>query len=222
MTKYLYKKDTNIIRKGVKTMMKKGKQNMLFKLITVSTVILLLSFSLPSAISSASKSTVTLTVYIQPRCYPGQTYRIEGNLKENGSGVPGSYIRVNVTAPNGTIIFSGENSTINAGIYFVYVTLDPNAPLGTYRVNATSLAYGVEASRTFQVIAIHCGDANGDGMVTVGDIVYLRSYLFRGGAPIPLECVADANGNGLVDVGDIVYLINYLFKGGPVPSGCCG
>lgn len=63
------------------------------------------------------------------------------------------------------------------------------------------------------------GDANGDGVIDVGDVVYLINYLFKGGpAPDPLEA-GDANFDGVVDVGDVVYLINYLFKNGPQPCG---
>ncbi len=64
-----------------------------------------------------------------------------------------------------------------------------------------------------------CGDANGDGAVSVGDPVYLVNYVFKGGpAPDPLEG-GDANCDGSVNVGDAVYLINYVFRSGPVP--CC-
>ncbi len=62
------------------------------------------------------------------------------------------------------------------------------------------------------------GDANGDKVIDVGDVVYLINYLYRGGpAPNPLAS-GDTNSDGTVDVGDVVYLINYLFKGGPAPS----
>lgn len=65
-----------------------------------------------------------------------------------------------------------------------------------------------------------CGDANGDGLVDVGDVVYLINYIFKSGpAPDPLEA-GDANGDRAVDVGDASFLINYVFKGGPEPSGC--
>ncbi|MFH1336299.1 MAG: dockerin type I repeat-containing protein, partial [Candidatus Zixiibacteriota bacterium] len=64
-----------------------------------------------------------------------------------------------------------------------------------------------------------CGDANGDDLIDVGDVVYLINHLFKGGsAPYPLEA-GDANSDGMVDVGDVVYLINYLFKAGPEPCG---
>ena len=63
------------------------------------------------------------------------------------------------------------------------------------------------------------GDANGDGVINVGDIVYLVSYLYKAGpAPNPLW-TGDANSDGIVNVGDIVYLVSYLYKGGP-PPGC--
>jgi hypothetical protein len=63
-----------------------------------------------------------------------------------------------------------------------------------------------------------CGDANSDGVVDVGDIVYLINYLFKGGfAPNPIN-TGDANSDGIVDVSDVVYLLNYLFRSGPAPS----
>jgi len=62
------------------------------------------------------------------------------------------------------------------------------------------------------------GDANGDAVIDIGDVVYLINYLFKSG-PTPSPLLAgDATCDGNVDVGDVVYLINYLFKGGPPPS----
>jgi len=62
------------------------------------------------------------------------------------------------------------------------------------------------------------GDANGDGAIGAGDIVYLLGYLYRSGpAPAPMEA-GDANCDGVVGAGDIVYLISYLYRGGPPPA----
>ena len=58
-------------------------------------------------------------------------------------------------------------------------------------------------------------DANGDGVLSVGDIFYLVSYIFSGGPP-PVGR-GDMNGDGNVSVGDIFYLINHFFSGGPPP-----
>lgn len=65
------------------------------------------------------------------------------------------------------------------------------------------------------------GDANGDGIVDVADIVYLINYLFaHGSPPVPLES-GDPNSDCTVNVADIVYLINYVFISGPQPlEGC--
>ncbi|MGB7062488.1 MAG: dockerin type I domain-containing protein [Candidatus Zixiibacteriota bacterium] len=71
----------------------------------------------------------------------------------------------------------------------------------------------------FNVIPFLRGDANGDGVVEVGDVVYLINYLYRDGdPPVPTED-GDANCDGVVDVGDVVYLINYLYRDGD-PPGC--
>jgi immune inhibitor A len=68
-----------------------------------------------------------------------------------------------------------------------------------------------------QVTYCFSGDANGDGVIDIVDVVYLINYLFIGGpAPVPLAA-GDANCDGVVDVSDVVYLINYLFVGGPAP-----
>jgi hypothetical protein len=65
------------------------------------------------------------------------------------------------------------------------------------------------------------GDANSDGIVSIGDVVWLINYLFKGG-PKPNPCwKADVNADCKVSLSDIVWLINYLFKGGPSPMYGC-
>jgi parallel beta-helix repeat protein len=62
------------------------------------------------------------------------------------------------------------------------------------------------------------GDANGDWRISISDVVYLITYLFRDGpAPDPLEA-GDANCDEAVNGEDVLYLINYLFRGGPPPT----
>ncbi|NMC44346.1 MAG: PKD domain-containing protein [candidate division Zixibacteria bacterium] len=63
------------------------------------------------------------------------------------------------------------------------------------------------------------GDANDDGIVNIGDAVYIITYVFRGGpAPAVLDS-ADGNCDGKVNVGDAVFLVTYIFRSGP-PPGC--
>jgi len=63
------------------------------------------------------------------------------------------------------------------------------------------------------------GDANSDGEVLLGDVVYLSNYIYKGGpAPCPLAA-GDCDCDGDVDDTDVVYLFYYLMKSGPAP-GC--
>jgi len=63
------------------------------------------------------------------------------------------------------------------------------------------------------------GDANGDGVIDLGDVLHIVSYLYKGGpAPDPLEA-GDCNCDSIIDLGDLLYLVAYLYKGGPAP-GC--
>ncbi|MGB2770252.1 MAG: dockerin type I repeat-containing protein [Candidatus Zixiibacteriota bacterium] len=65
------------------------------------------------------------------------------------------------------------------------------------------------------------GDASGDSLVTVADVVFLVNYLYREGSE-PCMCeAADANSDCLVDLGDLVYLLNYLFRNGLQPLPGC-
>jgi hypothetical protein len=64
------------------------------------------------------------------------------------------------------------------------------------------------------------GDVNSDGVVNVGDVVFLVNYLFRHGSPpIPLDA-GDVECSGTINVGDVVYLINYLYREGDPPPHC--
>jgi hypothetical protein len=77
------------------------------------------------------------------------------------------------------------------------------------------LVLGLTFSTTTAQIA---GDANGDSVVDVTDVVYEINYLFIDG-PLPVfyEC-GDPNVDCKIDVSDVVYLINYLFIRGPEPQ----
>lgn len=66
-----------------------------------------------------------------------------------------------------------------------------------------------------------CGDADGTGILTISDPVFLINYIFAGGpAPNPLSN-GDADCNSIVTISDAVYLINYIFAGGLAPCAAC-
>jgi len=69
----------------------------------------------------------------------------------------------------------------------------------------------------FEMFAYISGDANGDQVVDLADVVYLINYLYKSGpAPSPLVA-GDANCDGEVNLADVIYLINYLYKEGTEP-----
>jgi hypothetical protein len=77
-----------------------------------------------------------------------------------------------------------------------------------------------DESDQFFVIYL-AGDVDANGVVDVGDIMYMINYLFRGTLPpIPFEA-GDVNGDTDVDVGDVIYLIGYVFVDG-APPHCFG
>ncbi len=66
-----------------------------------------------------------------------------------------------------------------------------------------------------------CGDADGNGIVSISDVVFLINYIFAGGPePDPTQA-ADANCSGMITISDAVYLINYIFGGGDAPCANC-
>jgi len=75
--------------------------------------------------------------------------------------------------------------------------------------------------RTITVTSYVCGDADGNGSVTISDAVHLITHIFSGGpAPIPQEG-GDADCSGMITISDAVYLITYIFAGGPAPCASC-
>jgi hypothetical protein len=141
---------------------------------------------------------------------------------------PVSGIQTDPTSPKRTPVITGPKQ----GYQLVTDVLDGfggESESDNYRIPVNSggqpSAIGTSESDGFVVKAgfvlasdVKHGDANSDGAVGPGDVVYLINYLFRGGPkPCPMES-GDANCDGVVGPGDIVYLINYLYRGGPPPS----
>jgi hypothetical protein len=67
-------------------------------------------------------------------------------------------------------------------------------------------------------IDYQCGDASGNGIVDIGDAVFLINFIWRDGAPPEPYVAGDANGDGFVNIGDVVQLIDYVFRDGPSPE----
>ncbi len=77
------------------------------------------------------------------------------------------------------------------------------------------------ANQSVQVVSYVCGDADGNGSVTISDAVYLIAYIFSGGPAPALEEQGDGDCSGGISISDAVLLIAYIFSGGPAPCSSC-
>jgi hypothetical protein len=62
------------------------------------------------------------------------------------------------------------------------------------------------------------GDANGDGVVDVADVVAIVNYILNKPGENFNEQAADVNGDGVIDVADVVAVVNIILKGGNANS----
>ena len=110
-----------------------------------------------------------------------------------------------------------EQSADKVGDYQYYVETGKSYELGHGRINCHA-ALVLASGYTYVY-----GDANGDGTVTGGDLVFLFNYLFRDG-PLPdPPSAGDPNGDCVITGSDVIYLINYLYRlGPPLQRGCVG
>jgi hypothetical protein len=120
---------------------------------------------------------------------------------ETGTDTEGAYQFSAIPGGTHTISFSRS----------IYETLD----------TVVVLTQDTTISVTLQIGDHFCGDANGDGMVNVGDAVWIINYVFKGGAPPDPPLLGDANCDGQTNIGDAVYLIANIFSGGPPPCPDC-
>lgn len=81
--------------------------------------------------------------------------------------------------------------------------------------------YGVSRGTVICPVTM-TGDVNVNGSISSADIIYLVSYVFKGGSlPQPCEAAGDVNCNASVTSADIIYLVAYVFKSGPAPCDVC-
>jgi len=114
------------------------------------------------------------------------------------------------------IVFAPESTTVYDSLPDTTFTDSLDIKLWYWKVKAYDKWGAVRWSdQSWSFYVYLCGDCNGDGKITVSDVVCEINYLFKGGsAPVPL-IAGDVNCDGKETVSDVVYKINYLFKGGP-------
>ena len=82
---------------------------------------------------------------------------------------------------------------------------DPHGNLLARRVNAS------------EAPVFHRGDANADGALDVGDVIFNLVFLFRGGAAPGCLDAADFDDDGVIRISDAIGVVNYVVSGASVP-----
>ena len=97
---------------------------------------------------------------------------------------------------------------------FLPITFQAEPNLGHYNAYADTIGITfIQPPTTSGWIFtdVIAGDANSDGIVNLGDLVYLINYLYKSGQPPSPLSLGDFKPDGEVNLGDVVALINYLY-----------
>ena len=110
-----------------------------------------------------------------------------------------------------------EESADQVGNYMYYIETGKSMELGHGRINCYN-ALVLVSGYTYVY-----GDADGDDIITLGDLLFIISYLYKGGSPPDPLSAGDPNGDCVIDIGDVLTLTNYLYRmGSPLKRGCVG
>ncbi|UCB52424.1 MAG: dockerin type I repeat-containing protein [Candidatus Zixiibacteriota bacterium] len=150
---------------------------------------------------------------------------IDGELYRLAKGVEGAspYIEDPDSLVDRSIVMTASEipAGTDPGTKAEFTIIEALAPTGLAQLQAlvdTGRAI-VARERSLGGLPAACGDVQGDFVVNVGDVVYLVTYLYKGGpAPYCPTARGDVNDDGVINVGDVVYLVTYLYKGGDLPN----
>jgi hypothetical protein len=146
--------------------------------------------------------------------HPKFMVTVSENETEGKSSLDDTWTTIaTVYDPTGGWPASWNTSTVPNGIYFLRATMVDDTGWG----DKDTIVVHVENEGE-----VMCGDVTGDDIINVGDVVFLITYLYRGGSPPDPLCVGDVNYDGIINIGDVVYLVTYLYRSGSPPNpNCC-
>jgi len=150
------------------------------------------------------------------------------------------YLRVVGKAKDGQPIAAGNwvlfrlvmdipclSDTASARIAYTNATGELSDPTGnitytrdTCRTDDTTFYATVFHFGSLTIDTSKCGDVNGDGKVTLSDVIYLANYILKSGAPAP--CPKEAgyiNGDKAINLSDVILIARYIFSL-PTPGTC--
>jgi hypothetical protein len=106
---------------------------------------------------------------------------------------------------------------------FVFTpTVEDLGYLYVFDVVANSGCIAIDSCRALVMVEWNtCGDANGDMVLDISDVVSLITYIFQGGLPPNPPSNGDVDCSGSVDISDVVYIVTHIFSDGPGPCDGC-
>jgi rhamnogalacturonyl hydrolase YesR/pectate lyase len=111
---------------------------------------------------------------------------------------------------NGTALSAFNGKTLAETDPNIYTLDFPVKAGSTYKVYCSGSKLGF-AGFLFEWATVK-GDANGDGVVDVADIVAIVNFILENPAADFNEQAADVNGDGIIDVGDVVAVVNLILN----------
>jgi hypothetical protein len=156
-------------------------------------------------------TTISGTVYLNNQ--PGDEVGVKAKGFKSGNEIGSTFT---LTYSDGHYVLRVSSDADSYQVYLDEESLPPFSTVVESLQTVSPGATGVDFHVTYPVP----GDANGDGMVSVGDLVYLANYIFTGGPGPNPQWLGDENCDGYVNSNDISYLALFLFAGGPEPIPC--
>jgi len=119
----------------------------------------------------------------------------------------------------------------NGLLYTCPVSIDASVGAGSYTLQNTPSASdplgsdlpGVLGTAAQIVVSMCTGDCNGDGLVTIGEVIkcvnlFLGQPLCNPTSPTSSCPVADASNNGMVSIGEVIQCVNRFLSGCQSPT----
>jgi len=116
-----------------------------------------------------------------------------------------------------SIVFHPDSTTIYSNL--LTSQYSTAVGIGTYywKVRAFDKYAEVWSNQTWTFLSFIRGNVNGDGVISLADVIYLANYVLKGGStPIPLAS-GDVNCDGKYDLVDVIRLARYVLFGEPFP-----
>jgi hypothetical protein len=139
---------------------------------------------------------------------------LDGDLDLAVGNYDGESVSISKNRGDGTFQSAGTYGAGDSANSIFCVDLDGDEDLDLVVANGLGNHVSILKNLTHSFTR---GDANGDGVIDIVDVVYLINYLFLGGPPPDPMAAGDATCDGVVDAADVVHLLNYLFVNGPPP-----